>query len=140
MVFSLQDQNKAIIRRFNKEFIEGGNLALYDETVSPEFHNHTAHDGRDPGPEGARFFFTQVLRPAFPDLEVTIHDQVAEDDVVVTRKSYSATHQGEFMGVPATGKPVSFAVIDIIRLKDGKYLEHWANADMLGLLNQLKGG
>ena len=134
-----QDQNKAIIRRFNEQFIEGGDVAVYDEIVSPNFYNHTAHDGRNPGPEGARFFFTQVLRPAFPDLKVTIHDQFAENDVVVTRKSYEATHRGEFMGIPATGKRVGFAVIDIIRLKDGKYVEHWANADMLGLMSQLKG-
>lgn len=135
----LQEQNKAVIRRFNKEFIEGGNLELYDQTVSPEFVNRTPHDGRDPGPGGARNFFTQVLRPAFPDLTVNIDDQYAEGDVVVTRKSYEATHQGAFMGVPPTGKHVKFAVIDIIRLKDGKYVEHWANANMMGLMQQLKG-
>lgn len=136
----LQAQNKATVVRFNKEVIENGSLATYDEIVSPEFHNHTAHDGRTPGPEGARYFFTQVLRPAFPDLKVTIHDQVAEGDQVVTRKSYQATHQGTFLGVPATGKKISFAVIDIIKLRDGKYVEHWASADMFGLLQQLKAG
>ena len=135
-----QEANKETIRRFNREFIQEGKLEVYDEVVSPEFHNHTAHDGRDSGPEGARFFFTQILRPAFPDLEVTIHDQVAEGDQVVTRKSYSATHQGEFMGVPATGKKISFAVIDIIKLRDGKYIEHWASADMFGLMQQIRGG
>lgn len=134
----LQSRNKATIIRFNKEFIENGNLAIYDELVAPDFYNHTAHDGRTPGPEGARHFFTQVLRPAFPDLRVTIHDQVAEGDQVVTRKSYQATHQGTFLGVPPTGKKVSFGVIDIIKLRDGKYVEHWASADMFGLLQQLK--
>lgn len=135
----LQDRNKEVIRRFNKEFIEGGNLALYEETVSPDFVNRTPHEGRDPGPGGARYFFTQVLRPAFPDLKVNIDDQFAEGDVVVTRKSYEATHQGPLMGIPATGRHVKFAVIDIIRLRDGKYVEHWANADMMGLMQQLKG-
>lgn len=135
----VQTRNKEIIRRFNKEFIEGGDDALFDETVAPDFRNHSAHDPRNPGPEGAKFFFTQVLRPAFPDLKVDIEDQFAEGDVVVTRKSYDATHQGMFMGVPATGKRVRFGVIDIIRLRDGKYTEHWANADMMGLMQQLKG-
>lgn len=135
----LQEHNKAIIRRFNKEFIEGRNLALFDETVAPDFVNRTPHDGRQPGPEGARYFFTQILPVAFPDLKVNIDDQFAEGDVVVTRKSYEATHGGPFMGIPATGKHVRFNVIDIIRLRDGKYVEHWANADMMGLMQQLKG-
>ena len=134
----LQECNKAIVRRFNEEFIQNGKLEIYDEVVSPDFHNHTAHDGRNPGPEGARYFFTQVLRPAFPDITVKIEDQFADGDVVITRKSYEATHQGPFMGVPPTGKRVGFAVIDIIRLRDGKYVEHWANADMMGLMQQLK--
>ena len=83
----VQSQNKDVVRRFNREFIENGNLAVFDEIVAPDSHNHTAHDGRTPGPEGARFFFTQVLRPAFPDLKVSIHDQFADGDVVITRKS-----------------------------------------------------
>ena len=135
----LQERNKAIVRNFNKRFIEGGDLALYDETVSPDFINRTPHEGRDPGSGGARYFFTEVLRPAFPDITVNINDQFAEDDIVVTRKSYEATHKGPFMGVPATGKRVQFAVIDIIRLRDGRYVEHWANADMMGLMQQLRG-
>ncbi len=135
---SIIETNKAIIRRFNKEFIEGGNLSLFDEIISPDFINRTPHDGRSPGPDGARFFFTQIMRPAFPDLTVRIEDQVGEDDKVVTRKWYEATHKGPFMGVPPTGKRVSFSVIDIIRLSDGKYVEHWACADMAGLLAQLR--
>ena len=61
-----------------------------------------------------------MLRRAFPDLTVTIHDQV------------------EFLGVAPTGKSVEFSVIDILKLRDGKYIEHWACADMLGLLGQLR--
>lgn len=79
-----------------------------------------------------------MLRPAFPDLVITIHDQIAEGDTVVTCKSYVATHRGPFLGVPPTSKTVNFQVIDIIRLQDSKYVEHWANADMFGLLQQLK--
>ena|SRR5271156_4667817 len=83
-------------------------------------------------------FFNDMLRPAFPDLTVTIHDQVAEGNEVVTRKSYTGTHRGTFLGVQATGKAVQFPVIDILKLRGGRYVEHWACADLLGLLGQLK--
>ena len=75
-----------------------------------------------------------MLRPAFR-LEVTIHDQATEGDKVVTRMSQGGTHRGDFLGVPATGRTVEWNVIDIIRLRDGGYIEHWA--DMTGLRAQL---
>ncbi|ABK66351.1 ester cyclase [Mycobacterium avium] len=131
-----QQQNKEIIARFNKEFIEGGNEALFWETVSPEFINRSAAPGQD-GPDGAFQWFTQVLKMAFPDLTVTIHDQIAEGDKTVTRKSYEATHMAPFLGVPATGRRVSFGVIDIIRIVDGKYVEHWASPEMFDLYRQI---
>lgn len=135
---NLQDENKATVTRFNKEYIQGGDRAVFDATIAPDFVNHSAQPGVSAGPEGAAHFFQEVLGEAFPDLTVTIHDQVAEDDRIVTRKSYRATHSGTFLGVPATGRQVTFTVIDIIRLRDGRYIEHWANADMFGLLAQLR--
>ncbi len=135
---TLQKKNRAIVTNFNREFIGNGNLDVFDQTISPDFINRTPHEGRSPGPDGARYFFTQILRPAFPDLKVTIHDQICEDDKVVTRKSYEATHTGPFKGIQATGKKVAFSVIDIIRLRDRKYVAHWAVADMFGLLAQLR--
>lgn len=133
----LQNSNKAIVRRFNLEFIQGGNCELFDEIISPDFVNHSVPPDTDAGPEGARNFFA-MIRSAFPDLVVTIHDQVAEGAAVVTRKSYQATHAGNFMGIAATGRRIQFSVIDIIRLRDGRYIEHWANADMFGLMGQLR--
>ncbi|WP_434598952.1 ester cyclase [Streptomyces sp. A5-4] len=134
---SIEDRNKALVTRFNKEFIEGGDADVFTETMSSNFVNHNAQQGTSPGPDGAAHFFNEILRTAFPDLTVTIHDQIAEGDKVVTRKSYEATHRGPFLGVAPTGRKVTFGVIDIIKLKDGKYVEHWVNADMLGLLGQL---
>lgn len=72
------------------------------------------------------------------DLKVSIHDQVTEGEEVVTRKSYSATHQGTFLRVAPTGNFAEFGVIDILKLCDGKYIEHWACSDTLGLLGQLE--
>lgn len=64
-------------------------------------------------------------------------DQVAEFDEVVTRKTYRATRQGTFLGGPATGRTVAFNAIDLLNLRDGRYVEHRALADVLGLLGQL---
>lgn len=132
-----QETNKAIVANFNKKFIETGDMDVFHQTVAPDFVNRTPQLGQSAGPESSAHFFNDVLRPAFPDLEVTIHDQVAENDKVVTRKSYRGTHHGDFLGIPATGRTVEWGVIDIIRLRDGRYIEHWAVADMAGLRAQL---
>ena len=75
------EQNKAIVTRVNKEYIEGGNTATVYELFAPDFINQTAPPSSPQGPEAIIFFFDQILRPAFPNLEVVIHDQVAEGGV-----------------------------------------------------------
>ena len=70
-------------------------------------------------------FFSQALKPAFPDLKVEIQDMLADDDKVVTRKLLKGTHTGPLMGLPPTGKNVEISVIDIFTVKDGKLKEHW---------------
>ena len=82
--------------------------------------------------------FDTVLRPALEGLTVTIHDQVAEGDKVTTRKTISGTHTGTFLGVPATGKPVSIDVIDIVRVENGRYAEHWGINNLPTVLAGLK--
>ncbi|MEP6847131.1 MAG: ester cyclase [Panacibacter sp.] len=131
-------QNKAIVTRFNKEFIEGGDINVFNEIIAPNFINQTAPSGVPKGPEGVMYFFNHFLKPAFPDLKVVIHDQVAEEDKVTTRKSFQCTNTGEFMGIPATGKPVVMDVIDIIRLRDGKFVEHWNVMDWQAIMMQLQ--
>jgi predicted ester cyclase len=131
------EQNKAIVTRVNKEYIEGGNKDTVYEIFAPDFINQTAPPGSPQGPEAIIYFFDQILRPAFPDLKVVIHDQVAEGDKVTSRKSFHATHKGEFFGVPATNKKVIMDVIDIVRLRNGKYVEHWGILDIQGLMTQL---
>jgi predicted ester cyclase len=79
-----------------------------------------------------------MLRTAFPDIEAVIHQQIAEGDMVVTRKTFRGTHSGEFMGVAATGKPVVIDGIDILRITDGQLAEHWTVVDMLSLMQQLE--
>ena len=129
--------NKAIVRRFNKEFLEEGNTSVLDELVHPDFVNHTAAPGVAKGKEGLIHFVNGIMRVSFPDLSVEIYEQVAENDLVTTRKAFHATHLGSFMGIEPTGKKIILNVIDIIRLKDEKYFEHWAIRDTQDLLRQL---
>ena len=131
------EQNKAIVTRINKEYIEGGNVDTVYEIFAPDFINQSAPPGSPQGPEAIIYFFDQILRPSFSGLKVEIHDQIAEGDKVTTRKSFYGTHTGEFFGVPATNKKVVMEVIDIIRLRDGKFVEHWGILDMHALMAQI---
>jgi steroid delta-isomerase-like uncharacterized protein len=81
--------------------------------------------------------FTQAFRAAFPDLHYTIDDMLAEGDKVVVHATVSGTHQGAFMGMPATGKSATWSEIHIARMNDGKVVEHWVNQDRMGMLQQL---
>ena len=139
MTLSTTELNKSLVTRVNKEYIEGRNAATVYEIFSPDFINRTAPPGTPKGPEAIIHFFNNILRPGFPDLQVEIHDMMAEGDKVTTRKSFHATHTGEFFGVPATGRKVVMSVIDIIRLEDGKYMEHWGILDIHGLMAQITG-
>jgi steroid delta-isomerase-like uncharacterized protein len=78
-----------------------------------------------------------MFRQAFPDSYFTVEDMVAEGDKVATRKTFHGTHQGEFMGIPPTGQQVSVGLIDIVRIADGKVVEHWSMGDNLGMMQQL---
>jgi steroid delta-isomerase-like uncharacterized protein len=124
------EQNKAIVRRFNYEFIEQGNMDSFKELVATDVCNHAAPAGSPNGPESMIYFIIEVLRKGFPDIKVEIFDQVAEDDKVTTRKALHATHTGTFMGIPPSNKKVLINVIDIIRLRDGKYAEHWGMSNL----------
>lgn len=132
---SIED-NKAIVRRFVEEAQSQGNIGAVDQFLSTNFVDHSALFGLPPTREGVKQLFT-ALRTAFPDLHVTIHDQIAEGNRVVTRKTFYGTHQGELLGIPATGKQVAFDVIDILQLAGWKITDHWNVVDQLGLMQQL---
>lgn len=131
------EQNKTIVARFNKDFIECGDINAFNEIIDPAFINRTAPPGVPTGPEGVQYFFNHFLKPAFPDLKVEIERQVAENDLVTTHKKFHATHSGDFMGMPASGKTVVMEVMDIIRLNNGKFVEHWNVLDWQQVIQQL---
>ena len=130
-------QNKAIVGRFNKEVIEQGNMKTFHELVAPDLFNHAAPAGMPNGPEGMIYFLRDVLKAGFPDLQVTILEQIAEKDLVTSRKQFHATHTENFMGIPASNKKVVIEVIEIIRLRDGKYVEHWGISNLADVVTAI---
>lgn len=78
-----------------------------------------------------------AFRTAFPDLQLTIDDLVAEGDRVMFRATLRGTHQGVFRGIPSTGKQVTVTVLDVVRVDQGLFTEHWGGPDLLDLLQQL---
>lgn len=130
---------KNVVLRFNKEVIELGNIDSFNELMHPDFVNHSAPEGVQ-GADGMIHTFNHILRPAIPDLKVTVFQQVAEGDLVTTRKSISGTMTGALMGFLPTNQPIHIDVIDIVRIKDGKYFEHWGINSLSAILAQLKKG
>jgi len=131
------EQNKAIVRRFNKECIEQGLAASFEELLADDVVNHAAPPGKPNGKESFTFFLNEVLRKGFPDCKVEILEQVAENDLVTTRKKITGTHTGEIFGLAPTNKSVVIQVIDLIRLEGGKYKEHWGQTDFHEVLRSL---
>jgi steroid delta-isomerase-like uncharacterized protein len=129
----MSEENKAIARQFLRMF-ELGDASMADAIVAADYYNHDAADPRT-GIEGVKAA-VNMLKNGLADARVNIEFQVAEGDKVVSRYTWSGTHQGELFGMPATGKQVSWAVTATFRIADGKIREAWVNFDQWGLMQQ----
>lgn len=127
--------NKTIVRRFYAEVIGAGDLSRAEAFIGPEYLDHNA-EGPSRGPSVVRAH-VQALRRTFPDFHLQIDDIVAEGDKVVTRVSGHGTHKGEWMGIRPTGAVVRVKGINIDRIADGRIVEHWGEADTVGMLLQM---
>jgi steroid delta-isomerase-like uncharacterized protein len=127
-----------LIKRFYEEVLAGGNLDLIDELTTEDVVDHEEGlPGQPSGREGVKFF-VNAIRQGFPDIAPkTVTPALADGDLEAARAVLGGTHQGEFMGIPATGSTVEFETIDIIRLEDGKVAEHWGVTDVLSLMQQI---
>ncbi len=125
--------NMALAQRFQVEIFEQGHLEVADELLAPGF---VWHSDVPPGAAGVKTFASTV-RAAFPDITMTADLIVAAGDRVAILWTLSGTHEGEFLGAPATGTGVSTPGVDIYRIEDGKIAEIWTVGDDLGLLMQL---
>jgi len=124
------EENKAIVSHWSEELWKG-NQAMYDKCVAPNCLFHGI------GGQEEHKNFINGLRTAFPDVSLTLEDQLAEGEEVVIRWTMRGTHQGELWGTAPTGKPVTVTGITIQRLAEGKIVEEWTEADSLGLQQQI---
>ncbi len=124
-----EEANKAVVRRFNKEVIEGHRSELLPELFAPDFVNWSAKAGLPPGLESMTGVLEQLWE-ALSGLRVEIHAQIAEGDRVATRKTIHGRHTGTLLSRPPTGREVALPVIDIVRLEQGRYREHWNLIDL----------
>jgi steroid delta-isomerase-like uncharacterized protein len=133
------EENKALARREIEEiFNANGNLdAAAEEIYAPNYISYQPAGNEDLRGVEAIKDFAAGLRRAFPDLEMTVEDQIAEGDKVVTRLRSRGTHQGELWGIPATGRKVEVRSVSTNRIEGGKIVQHWTCADRLGMMQQL---
>lgn len=132
----LTETNKAILRRWFEEFWNKGDESVADELLSQDIaDNPSGGQTVSPGVEGLKEFVIN-WRTAFPG-SMTIEDMIAEGDLVAIRLTWRGIHQGEFMGIPPTGKSVAITINAIDRVVNGKIVEGWGESNTLGLLNEL---
>jgi predicted ester cyclase len=138
---SIED-NKRVVANFVQVCQNQHDLAAADEIFHPDFVNHYDPAGHPipptPSPAGGFQWFYGMLLRAFPDATMEINEQLAERDLVATRKTLRGTHLGEIWGLPPTGNRVEFEFIDIFRVKDGKLVEHWTHMDFDALRLQMR--
>lgn len=131
----VEEQNKAMVQRLLSEGDKRG-AGILDEVCAPDYKMYFPSNADPIGLEEHKQVW-QSFTDAFPDLEHTIHQSIAEGDVVSTRETLRGTHEGEFEGIPPTGNTVVFGAVCLWRFADGKLVEYRADADLLGLFQQL---
>ncbi|HEY5893516.1 MAG TPA: ester cyclase [Chthoniobacterales bacterium] len=132
------EANKEVVRRFNIEVIQEGSAEAFISLMASDFVNRSAPPGTPNGPESMWNTFQNVLRPALSNLKVAIHDQVSEGDKVTTRKTITGVHTGSLFGIAPTSKAVSIDVVDIVRVRNGQYAEHWGINSLPSMLAELR--
>ena len=129
--------NKVIVRRFVEEVLNKRNAALIDELYSSDY---VGHDPDRPAPrrmEDMKQILDQMLGKVFPDAQYSIDGLYAEGDVVIWHWTFRATHQGEVMGIPPSGKPINISGVNIFRIVNDKVVEDWVYRDTIGMMRQM---
>lgn len=126
-------ENKAVLRRFFKDVLEGGNVSAVGQIVAHDFVDHQPAPGQGPGVEGVKQFVAGV-RGGLSHLRVELEHVVAEGDLVASHVTISGLHTGDLFGMPPSGKDVTIRISDIVRMQNGKVTERWGVEDLSGLM------
>ena len=131
---TIEDNNKAFIQAYTEDFWNNHNIDAFEKYFNTDFIIHMANGDQNSEQYKGR---CQAYFIAFPDLYITTDDLIAEGDKVTKVWTANFTHNGEFMGIPATGKQIVVKGIEVFRIVDGKIVELWASTDNLGMMQQL---
>ena len=133
------EANNAIAEKFFNSVWNKGDFSVLDTLISPDADDHSTVGGHPKTEKGSASFraIVSMFRGAMPDIKLTIDDEVYVGDKVVHRWTLNGTDTGGVMGMPPSGKKLTFTGITTVRMADGKIVERWANVDELGLLQQL---
>jgi steroid delta-isomerase-like uncharacterized protein len=132
--------NKETYRHFINEIFNSGRFEKLNEFLTADYFFQDAPPGTAPGRDGIRQTVT-MFRSAFPDLKVSIDEQIAEDDKVCSLATTTGTHTGgPIFGIQATGKRVTMKGMTLVRIANGRVAESWVKNDVLGLITQLGAG
>ena len=132
----MSELNKTVCRRLIEEVVNRGNLSLVDTLVSPQYVYHGPGGLELRGRDGFKQLVT-LYRTAFPDLQMTIQEFVAENDKVAIRWTARGTHKGDLAGIAPTGRNTTVTGIMVSRVVDGVLAEDFETFDELGMLRQL---
>jgi steroid delta-isomerase-like uncharacterized protein len=127
---------KQMAERWYGEVMSEGKIEVIDELCSPDYIENDPLPGTEPNLAGLKEAVTQI-RAAFPDMRVSAEDLIEEGDRLAVRSTLRATHEGEFMGIPASGKKVEVSNYDFVRFEDGLAVEHWGVIDSATLMEQI---
>jgi steroid delta-isomerase-like uncharacterized protein len=129
-------ENKVVMRRF-VEFINTGSEKLAEELISPDAVFYVPGRPEPMRGPGGYLAIIGMMRAGFPDIQWTLEEMIAEDDKVAARFTMRGTHQGNFFGVPPTGKTIAVQAMNFYRLAGGQFVEERGQPDLLGLLMQI---
>ena len=132
----MSEQNKALVRRIIDEAWNRGDLAVIDEAFAPDYTEHNPRPGQETGIDGYKGGI-RMLRAAFPDLHLELQELLAEGDRTAVRYTLHGTHEGELIGIPASGQRVASDGMVFAPFADGMVVERWGVQDMLTLLQQI---
>jgi steroid delta-isomerase-like uncharacterized protein len=128
--------HKELARRWFSQVMSEGKTEVIDELCSQDFVDHNPLPGTSPDLAGIKDFVAQI-RAAFPDLQMTADDLIEEGDRLAVRSTMRGTHEGDFMGIPASGKKVEVSNFDFVRFENDQAAEHWGAIDTDALMEQL---
>ncbi len=132
----LEQQNIALMRKSFEEWNKG-NSEFFTESTAPNYVYYSPSGNPNPFSQEDAVESVKMIWKGFPDVSFSIEDIIADGDKTVTRFVFRGTHEGEFMGIPATGKKIEVSGIIISRIENGKWVEEWEEMDTMGMMTQL---